>query len=140
VFDFAVIKVYGAKLNSCPVAVKEPNLGMEIFVYGYPKIGTQGSDLKVTKGIVSGVNGIRGDKTMFQMDAAIQPGNSGGPIVSKGKIIGLTTLKLVGDDYQNVNLGIKSSKLYHLLHFFDVDPKPTTNDFSKCTYLLYGEE
>lgn len=140
VLDFAVIKVYGAKLNACPIATKEPGLGTEILVYGYPKIGIQGNDLKVTKGIVSGKNGFMGNKKMFQMDAAIQPGNSGGPIVSKGKVIGLATSTLVGDDVQNANSGIKASKMVHLLRFFDVEPKSNTSDFSKCTYLLVGED
>lgn len=138
VLDFAVIKVFGAKLSACPIATKEPGLGDEVLVYGYPKIGIQGNDLKVTKGIVSGKNGIMGNKKMFQIDAAVQPGNSGGPIVSKGKVIGLATLQM--SNLQNVNVGIKSSKMIHLLRFFDVEPKSSTSDFSKCTYLLVGED
>lgn len=140
VLDFAAIKIYGAKLNSCQIATKDPDLGSEVLVYGYPKIGVQGNDLKVTKGIVSGKNGFLGNKKMFQIDAAIQPGNSGGPIVSKGKVIGLATSAMVGEDFQNVNSGIKASKMIHLLRFFDVEPKASTNDYSKCTYLLFGEE
>lgn len=137
VLDLAILRVKGAKLNSCPMSTKEPELGADVLVYGYPQIQYQGEDLKVTKGIVSGKNGFQGKKTMFQIDAAIQHGNSGGPIVSKGKIIGLATAFL--KDSQNANAGIKASKIYHLLQFYDVVPKSTTNDFSKCTYMLVGE-
>lgn len=95
-------------------------------------------ELKVTKGIVSGKNGLLGDKSTFQMDAAIQPGNSGGPIVYNGKILGLATLMLINS--QNVNVGIKATKIRNFLEFYEVTPKATTNDFEKCTYLLIGEK
>ncbi|MCF0223933.1 MAG: trypsin-like peptidase domain-containing protein [Fibrobacter sp.] len=137
ILDLAILHVNGATLDACPISSKEPELGADVLVYGYPQIQYQGMDLKVTKGIVSGKNGYKGKKTMFQIDAAIQHGNSGGPIVSKGQIIGLATSFL--EDSQNANFGIKASKIYHLLQFFDVVPKSTTTDFSKCTYMLMGE-
>lgn len=137
ILDLAILKVNGAKLNSCPLSTSEPKLGEDVLVYGYPQIQYQGTDLKVTKGIVSGKNGLRGDKKTFQIDAAIQHGNSGGPIVAKGKIIGLATAFL--HDSQNVNFAIKASKIYQLLKFYDITPKSNTTDFTKCTYMLIGE-
>ncbi len=138
ILDLSIIRVKGAKLNACPLSTKEPVLGSDILVFGYPQIQYQGADLKVTKGIVSGKNGYQGDKSTFQIDAAVQHGNSGGPIVSGGKIIGLATSILDVEGSQNVNFGIKASKIYHLLKFYNVMPKPTTQDFSLCTYLLTG--
>lgn len=138
ILDLAIIRVKGAKLNACPLSTKDPVLGADILVFGYPQIQYQGDDLKVTKGIVSGKNGYQGDKSTFQIDAAVQHGNSGGPIVSGGKIIGLATSILNVEGAQNVNFGIKASKIYHLLQFYNVTPKPTTQDFSLCTYLLTG--
>ena len=138
--DFAILRVQGVTLNACPISNEEPSLGADILVYGYPQIQYQGSDLKVTKGIVSGKNGYRGDKSMFQIDAAVQPGNSGGPIVSNGKIIGLATSFLDVEDSQNVNFGIKASKIYNLLQFKDIVPKATTSNFEKCTYMLVGSD
>ncbi len=138
ILDLSIIRVKGAKLNACPLSTKEPVLGSDILVFGYPQIQYQGADLKVTKGIVSGKNGYRGDKSTFQIDAAVQHGNSGGPIVSGGKIIGLATSILNVEGSQNVNFGIKASKIYHLLKFYNVTPKSTTQDFSLCTYLLTG--
>lgn len=138
ILDLAIIRVKGVKLNACPLSTKEPVLGSDILVFGYPQIQYQGADLKVTKGIVSGKNGYRGDKSTFQIDAAVQHGNSGGPIVSGGKIIGLATSILTVEGSQNVNFGIKASKIYHLLKFYNISPKSTTQDFSLCTYLLAG--
>ena len=138
ILDLAIIRVKGAKLNACPISTKEPVLGSDILVFGYPQIEYQGADPKVTKGIVSGKNGYRGNLSTFQIDAAVQHGNSGGPIVSGGKIIGLATSILAVEGSQNVNFGIKASKIYHLLKFYNISPKPTTQDFSLCTYLLAG--
>ena len=138
ILDLAIIRVKGVKLNACPLSTKEPVLGSDILVFGYPQIEYQGADLKVTKGIVSGKNGYRGDESTFQIDAAVQHGNSGGPIVSGGKVIGLATSILTVEGSQNVNFGIKASKIYHLLKFYNISPKPTTQDFSQCTYLLAG--
>lgn len=138
ILDLAIIRVKGAKLNSCALSTREPVLGSDILVFGYPQIQYQGADLKVTKGIVSGKNGYRGDESTFQIDAAVQHGNSGGPIVSGGKIIGLTSAILDVKGSQNVNFGIKASKIYHLLKFYNIEPKATSQDFGKCTYLLVG--
>lgn len=67
-----------------------PQPKSQVSVYGYP---TGGDDLSVTDGIVSrieftsynfGTAGLR-----IQVDAALNPGNSGGPAIQDGKIAGL---------------------------------------------------
>jgi S1-C subfamily serine protease len=67
-----------------------PKVKDTVNVYGFP---TGGSELSVTEGIVSRIEftnyhqfamGLR-----VQVDAALNPGNSGGPAVSKGKLVGL---------------------------------------------------
>ena len=81
-------------------------VGDTIYVVGYPKIEVQGLEAKVTKGIVSSLSGYKGQKDNFQMDAAVQSGNSGGPVVDEsGNLVGVSVATLRGG--QNVNYAIK---------------------------------
>ena len=69
----------------------EAVIGEEIWVLGSPL----GLDFSVTKGIVSAIRRV--DRVeLIQTDAALNPGNSGGPLVSleDGLVIGIATLKL----------------------------------------------
>jgi S1-C subfamily serine protease len=69
-----------------------PRLNEEVTVVGYPTGGTR---LSVTRGVVSRVDyntyshsGVD-QHLVLQVDAAVNPGNSGGPIVYRGQIAGL---------------------------------------------------
>lgn len=92
----------------------ECEVGNTIYVVGYPKIDLQGMEAKVTKGIVSCLSGFKGRRDTFQMDAAIQSGNSGGPVVdNEDKLVGVSVSTLFGG--QNVNYAIKLSPVVRLL-------------------------
>jgi hypothetical protein len=52
------------------------------------------SDFTVTTGIVSSLSGILNDTRFLQISAAIQPGNSGGPLLaSSGDVVGVVAAK-----------------------------------------------
>jgi len=68
-----------------------PHLQEEVTVYGFPM---GGNALSVSKGIVSRIehNTYAHSRERFlaiQIDAAVNPGNSGGPAISDGKIAGV---------------------------------------------------
>jgi S1-C subfamily serine protease len=92
--DLAVLK---SELETTPLFISSEPLFLmqDIFVAGYPFGDKLSSSLKVTRGIVSSMTGIGSNKNLFQIDAAIQPGNSGGPIYSTdGKVVGVVVSKL----------------------------------------------
>ena len=53
---------------------------VDVLVSGYPYGDIYSNTVKVTKGIVSADRGIGDNSGRFQLDAAVQPGSSGGPI------------------------------------------------------------
>src|SRR6266536_551215 len=83
---------FGARLRFSSHA---PSLGEDVIAVGYPL----GLPLTVTKGAVSGlkrtipIQGVRRLR-LIQTDAAVNPGNSGGPLISTatGEMIGLIDL------------------------------------------------
>jgi len=95
-----------------------PKLLDDIYVAGYPFGYDINNSIKITKGIVSSLSGLGNNFSNMQIDAAIQPGNSGGPVLyKKGKVIGVVVANLymetVYKDYgvipENTNFAIKSS-------------------------------
>ncbi len=75
--------------------------GDKVFVAGYPF----GMPFTVTEGVVSAPNQPMDGKNYIQTDAAVNPGNSGGPMVSaQGKVIAITTSKFTQAD--NMGFGV----------------------------------
>ena len=116
--DIAVLKIDNADITTwIPIAPKmSANVGDDIYVIGFPLTDMLGNEPRVTDGIVSAKTGIDANPTRFQIDASIQPGNSGGPILdSNYNAIGIATEKLseekvykeTGSLPQNVNFGVK---------------------------------
>jgi len=116
--DVAVLKVSG-DFRLVPIAAsRSVKLGDSVFTIGFPNAQIQGLEPKLTKGEINSLAGIRDDARYFQISVAVQPGNSGGPLVdASGNVVGivtlrlddLKTLKLTGSLPQNVNYAVKSS-------------------------------
>ena len=91
--DLAVVKVSG---DSNFTAIELGNagrvaLGEDVMALGFPLSSQLGDDLTVTKGIVSARRQFESYE-YFQTDAALNPGNSGGPLLNRdGDVIGVIT-------------------------------------------------
>ena len=122
--DVALLKVAG-KSSALPVAPSRGvKLGESVFTIGFPNIELQGFAPKLTKGEISSLTGVQDDPREFQISVAVQPGNSGGPLVDQyGNVVGIVaarladvaTLETTGSLPQNVNYAVKSSVLNVLL-------------------------
>ena len=112
-----------------------PELLQDIYVAGYPFGNAISSSIKVTKGIISSLTGIGNNFSNIQIDAALQSGNSGGPIIDdNGNVIAVAVSKLdakymlenYGSIPENTNFGIKSSVVKSILDSNDV-ARPDAN-------------
>ena len=127
--DLALIKSELSPAAVFPVSREAPYLLQDIYVAGYPFGDQVSSSVKVTSGIVSSLTGIGDNVSNIQIDAALQPGNSGGPIIDQhGNAIGVAVAKLdhtaISNLFdavpENVNFGIRSSVAANLLDLNDV--------------------
>ena len=128
--DIAILKTKDKKNNAFIRISDESRLGEDIIVGGFPlSEDIQNHNIKITKGIVSAKSGYKNNFSEIQIDAAIQPGNSGGPVVnSKGELVGVTTYSYVGtpDDIKigdgptNMNFAKKSSLVKEMLSSYEV--------------------
>ncbi len=93
--DLALLKINAPNLVAATLAESQGLVvGQRVYAIGNP-FGLQGT---MTRGIISAIRSIRGPQgnpieDAIQTDAAVNPGNSGGPLLnSKGEVIGITTL------------------------------------------------
>jgi len=95
--DVALLSVIDVKKlpPALPLSGRHARLGASVFTIGYPRIDVMGKTPKLTDGIVSSVNGLRGDTSNYQISVPVQPGNSGGPLLNmKGEVVGIVTSML----------------------------------------------
>ncbi len=94
-WDLALIKPAEALSEGLNLREELPKVGDGVLVYGFP----YGMPFSITKGVVSAEKQPMADLHYIQTDAAVNPGNSGGPLVDEeGKVLGVTTCKLSDAD------------------------------------------
>lgn len=117
--DIAILKINDSRFNGYGVlpygvSARIADVGEDVFVLGYPLTQTMGYEIKLTNGIVSSLTGFKGDVSLYQMTAPIQPGNSGGPMFDKnGNVIGIVVSSHA--NAENVEYAIKTAYLKILI-------------------------
>ena len=110
--DIAILKTNINSDTAFSVSNEDVSLLEDVVVAGFP-LGKQiSSAIKTHKGVVTALAGAGDNYSFFQTDAAINQGNSGGPIINqKGNVIGIAVQTWVEEGVQGVHFGIKSSTL-----------------------------
>lgn len=100
--DIAIVKVDPAKaaekkIQLEPLSIAAPGSlqpGDRVFAVGNPGMGRMVLEQTVSEGIVSNLARNFSDVIYVQTTAAVNPGNSGGPLLNeRGEVVGLITLK-----------------------------------------------
>lgn len=108
-----------------PLQIGElPYMQQKVSIYGFPAGGTT---LSISEGIVSRIEHFRykhsGESFLgIQVDAAINSGNSGGPAISNGKIVGIVMQNM--PKAQNIGYLVPTPIINHFLE----DIKDGVND------------
>jgi S1-C subfamily serine protease len=122
--DLALLQVPGTFKEVAKIKDKAVQSGDSVVAIGFPFHGMLTSDFTVTTGIVSSLSGLLNDTRFLQISAAVQPGNSGGPLLaSGGDVVGVVAAKLnalrvaraTGSIPENINFAIKTGALRDFL-------------------------
>ncbi len=110
--DLAIIESNIKNQVAYPVSKEGPQLLEDVIVAGFPLGKKVSASIKATSGSVTAMSGIGDNYSEFQVDAALNSGNSGGPIINeKGNVIGVAVSKIQEQGVESFNFGIKSSVL-----------------------------
>jgi S1-C subfamily serine protease len=122
--DLALLQAPTPFKDVATIRDKPIHSGDSVIAIGYPYHGLLTSDFTVTTGIVSSLGGVLNDTRYLQISAAVQPGNSGGPLLdSGGEVVGMVAAKLnalkfaraTGNIPENINFAIKTGMLRDFL-------------------------
>ena len=114
--DLALLRIEGGSFDA--IAVGDPNtvrMGHEVLALGFPLADTIGTNLTVTRGIVSSTR-MEDGVQLLQTDASLNPGNSGGPLVNRdGEVIGVNSSRIEETDsgrpVSNIGFAVSVSEL-----------------------------
>ena len=127
--DLALLKVSVNNKHFIKITNKPIRKLQSIIAAGYPGGKALSDDLKFTSGIISSLKGLEDNSTQIQIDAALNLGNSGGPIVDSktGELTAVAVSILRNEIVEGINFGIKVSQVRDFLYANKID----TNKISK---------
>ena len=125
--DLALVRIQASGLSAMELADSDAiELGQEVRVVGFPLTNILGSSLKVSRGTVAGIIAQDGSR-LLQVDASVNAGNSGGPLVNaRGEVIGITSSKLAGAEISNVGFAVAINDAVRLLRSSNISHRTTT--------------
>ncbi|MBW2277500.1 MAG: trypsin-like peptidase domain-containing protein [Deltaproteobacteria bacterium] len=124
---------------------EEVQIGQQVVTLGFPLQGLLTTSPTLSTGVVSALAGPADIEELFQHTAAIQPGNSGGPVLdSSGNVVGVVAgtlntvmfAQLTGALPQNLNFAIRRrlvvdflarNEVTHLVRDPTDEPRETTD-------------
>lgn len=112
------------------------SIGGKIRVAGYP----YGLPFTVTEGTVSSPKQLMNGQYYIQTDAAVNPGNSGGPILNDNdEVVGVTVSKI--NDADNMGFGIRVENLHQVLNSIsNLDRDKFGVQCSGCDGIIHSKE
>ena len=128
--DLAIIKANINPKKVYAVSDNDAQLLEDVIVAGYPLGKKISTAIKATSGTVTALAGAGDNYAEFQTDAALNLGNSGGPIIDEsGNIVGVAVSKIT--QAESFNFGIKSSVLRIFANANDLKFLPQSNKSMK---------
>ena len=119
--DLALLEVKVKPKNFIKFSNYSPEKLQKVFVAGFPFGKGLSDDLKISSGIISSLKGFQDNSNELQIDAAINKGNSGGPIVGEGgELVAVAVSGLAKEVSEGINFGIKSSSAVNFLEANDI--------------------
>lgn len=123
--DIAILKLDAKNLPTVPLGSStDIEAGEELFVIGYPNTGLSEAfetrdialEPTVSSGVVSAVRRLKSGVRAIQTDAAINKGNSGGPMYnSDGEVIGVATFGPRDVRIENIEFGLPVETVREIL-------------------------
>ena len=127
--DIAVLIVKDAQFPYLDIAdLSRMKTGDDIYAIGAP----HGMAYTLTKGGISAKERTVGNQTYIQIDAAINEGNSGGPLLNDaGQVLGMNTLKM--SDSEGIGLAIPVSRICDYLKSLGIELNTNGNVVDSVT-------
>jgi len=109
--DYALLIVDGnvGDYQAIPLSDAIPPQGARVFAMGHPK----GLSYSFTGGVLSAIRNHEKNGEVIQIDAAINKGNSGGPLLDEsGRLIGINTIIMFREEHaESLNFAISSREI-----------------------------
>ena len=132
--DLALLKIDVENDTYISISNQAPSKLQRIIVAGYPFGKYLSDDMKFTSGIISSLKGLGDDSTRLQIDAALNRGNSGGPIIDEntGEMVAVAVAGLRKDKTEAVNFGIKAGSVKNFLEANQIDTTLLKKKYSRA--------